>query len=274
MGLLSGYVAHEVGLQSTKKGLSIVRAGTRSVLNDNHQGFSLGKRLSNCLPYYYRTLEGIVSDFALGDYALEAILSLATNAPTSDKYRQSHCGEILGSYYLEQEMGFRRLYSKLTMTTSNNTNVHKMDGLFVDISVDPYKFLFVEGKCSILPTEKTKSKSHRSGILSQMIDSLNKYQNEEPRFELTRIRDNLDKSFDSSVAEKIKRALMPPGPENLSFMGVSVTNSSTVNQGDDDFILSEPCDTPFDYKALIVTDLSALASEAYGFWDKIKQAVS
>jgi hypothetical protein len=76
---------------------------------------------------------------------------------------------------------------------------------------------------------KTLGKKHKSGILKQMIQSLNTYSVDDPRFEFARIRDNLAKNFAEEDQRKIRRDLTPPGPDNLKFLGISVTNAVTVN---------------------------------------------
>ncbi|WP_441228858.1 Hachiman antiphage defense system protein HamA [Tardiphaga sp. 20_F10_N6_6] len=270
---LSNYVATEAILTVADSKIVAVRGGSRAILKDEHEGYRLGKHISGKLPYHYRPMEGIVADFASGNSALEAVVDLAANAPTSEKFRNSHCGEILAAEFIESHLGYRRLYSKLTLTTSQNTNVHKMDGLFVKLTQSPVEFLFVEAKSSVLPTPLTKQKKHKSGILKQMVDSLDACSTDDPRFEFARIRDNLDKHFSPDDQAKIRSELTPPGPANLKFMGVSITNASTVNTGDDDFILSAPCVAPFSYYALVVTDLSELAAHAYGIWDAMIKAL-
>lgn len=271
---LKNYVAQELVLAPTASGVTAVRDGYRTVFADEHKGYSLGKYLTGQLPQHYRTLEGIASDFGSGNSCLEAMLGMIACMPTVASFQNSHCGEIAAAHFVEEILGYRRLYSKLTMTTSENTNAHKMDGLFVNTSCSPYEYLFVEAKSSILPTKTTKTKTHRSGILASMLKSLHTYDNNDPRFEFTRIRDNLESSFSKEEATKIKSDLTPPGPDNLKFLGISVTNASTVNKDDDDFILSEHCNIDFNYYALVVTDLAELAKDAYGRWAKIKAAAA
>jgi hypothetical protein len=270
---LSAFIASEIVLSVSNGKLVSVRAGTRAVLHDEHKGYTLGKHISGQLPYHYRPVKGIVDDFASENSALEAILDLAATAPTCPSFRNSHCGEILAAHFIESQLGYKRLYSKLTLTTSQNTNVHKMDGLFVKTGRQPFQYLFIEAKTSILPTTSTPTKKHKSGILSQMIGSLNAYSSDDPRFEFARIRDNLTKSFPDADQQRIRSDLTPPGPENLKLVGVSVTNASTVNADDDDFILTAPCSAPFDYYALVVTDLASLAAESYSYWDAVKKAL-
>ncbi|MCA1549695.1 DUF1837 domain-containing protein [Bradyrhizobium sp. BRP19] len=215
-----------------------------------------------------------MTDFVSGNSALEAVLDLAANAPTSPSFRNSHCGEILAAHFIESQLGYRRLYSKLTLTSSENTNVHKMDGLFTNTGHQPFRYLFVEAKTSILPTAATRTRKHKSGILSQMIGSLNTYSLDDPRFEFARIRDNLTENFSEAEQRQIRSDLTPPGPADLKLLGVSVTNASTVNRDDDDFILTASCAAPFDYYALVVTDLASLAAESYGYWDALKKALT
>jgi hypothetical protein len=272
VGSLKNYIAQEAELVLKDGALKAIRTGARVVLVDDHKGYTLGKHLANELPYYYRTVEGITADFSTGHHALEAILAMAATLPTSASFQNSHCGEILAAHFIEDQLGFKRLYRKLTLLTSQNTNAHKMDALFVDTKSDPFTYLFVEAKSSVLPTKSTPAKSHRSGILKQMIESLNGYANDDPRFEYARIRDNLEKTFNPDVASRIRDDLIPPGPDNLKVMGVSITNAATVNQIDDDFILSAACGIPFDYHALVVTDLAVLAKDAFGYWEKVKAA--
>ncbi|MGY4509325.1 Hachiman antiphage defense system protein HamA [Bradyrhizobium sp. USDA 3650] len=244
------------------------------MLHDQHKGYKLGKHLSGQLPYHYRPTKGIADDFTSENSALEAILDLAATAPTSTTFRNSHCGEILAAHFVESQLSYRRLYSKLTLTTSQNTNVHKMDGLFVKTSQPHFEYLFVEAKTSILPTKKTPTKKHKSGILSQMLTSLNAYAADDPRFEFARIRDNLTANFSEADQKQIRSDLTPPGPSNLKLLGVSVTNASTVNPDDDDFILTASCGAHFDYYALVVSDLASLAAESYGYWDAVKAALA
>lgn len=270
---LKNYIVTETTL-TISNGTKSVRSGVRSILKDEHNNYTLGKHLSGQLPYYYRTVESILLDFEAEHSALEATIDLVSTAPNSPKFRNSHCGEILCAHFVESQLGYRRLYSKLTMTTSEDTNAHKMDGLFVRTTSTPFEYLFLEAKTSILPTTKSPAKTHRSGILKKMIESLNKFHDEDPRFELTRIRENLQKAFSEQDQTLIRKDLTPPGPINMQLLGMSVTNEHTVNSDDDNFILSEPCAAAFGYRAITVTNLAELSKEAYGYWDAVKDALT
>lgn len=272
MSKLQKFYASETLVSVSDTSVSTLRSGFRTILSDSDGKVSLHKYLSGQLPYFYRKMESIVEDFESEHSALELMLDLMAAAPTTQSFRNSHGAEILAAHHIQEKLQYRRLYSKLTMTTSQDTNAHKMDALFVDTAIDPYRYIFVEAKSSILPTASTKTKTHRSGILKHMIASLSSYKAEEPRMELIRIRENLQSGFSEEERKQILSDLRAPGPE-LNYIGISVTNSVTVNEKDDDFILSVPCGVEFDYHAIVVTDLESLAKESYSIWDTVKDAI-
>lgn len=267
---LSNFVYETVELKNQNKSLSAIRSGFRSYIKKDSND-KLAKHLAGQIPYFYRSPDKIADDFKGRHDALESIYDLVAKLPDSPKFRNSHCGEILCAIYLTDILGFKMLYSKLTLLTAENTNIHKMDAMFVDTSSNDYKYFFVEAKCSILPTTKTKTKTHKSGILKQMISSLDNYKESDKRFDFTTIRDNLDKeTFTTEEAKKIKKELFPPGP-NLSYIGMAAINEITVNQNDDNYILSESCAKDFTFRAVVVSDLGSLAHNAYSAWDFIKE---
>jgi hypothetical protein len=260
---LGVYVAGTVALNPSNSSVTLVRSGSRITLKEEHDGHPLSRYIAGQIPYYYREPKAIGADFAARHDALEMILALFSQSPTTAKFQNSHCGEILSSIFLEDVVGYRRLLCKLTLTTAEDTNVHKMDGFFVKTTCDPFQYLFVEAKTSILPTDKTKFSGHRHGILKQMITSLGAYDKVDERFDFTRIRDNLEQGFSPSEAKQIRSDLVPPGPSNASYVGVAVTNKQTIDQGDDDYILSAASNKKFDFYGLVVVDLKQLAQESY-----------
>jgi hypothetical protein len=267
---LSTYVVSEYALTASDTTVTVVREGRRAHLTERSADKLLCHHLAGQLPYFYREPTKLAAEFAtqMADRrnALDLLYDLAVKMPTTPKFQQSHCGEILSALFLEEIFGLRRLMCKLTLTTAENTNVHKMDGFFVDTKTEPFTFYAVEAKSSILPTPATPAKGHRYGILSQMIKSLANYGAVDERFDFTTVRDNLEASFNDAEAKAIRSALFPPGPKNLVRLGMAVINESTVDQKDDDFILTEKCTVPFNFRAITVSDLSGLARLAY---DKI-----
>lgn len=264
MSSLHKYLVEEVSLTCSATTATIVRSGIRCTLTDEHNGRPLHRFLSGQLPYYYRSPEKIAEDFRSRRDALDMTADLVVKLPRTDKFQQSHCGEILCSLYLEHVLHLRRLYSKLTLTTAEDVNVHKMDAFFVDTKQTPYVYYAVEAKSSVMPTSSTKKfRGHRYGILRQLITSLDGYGTWDLRFDLTAIRDNLESTFTPDESKVIRNDLVPPGPEHLVHLGMAAVNNSTVTQDDDDYILTTPCSKEFNYRALVVADLASLAQQAF-----------
>jgi hypothetical protein len=268
---IGAFLKDEIEIVIKGNKAQVHRKGWRSTLDCTPSERDLPRYLGGKIPYFYRDSEKIAADFAARHDALDIVVDLATKAPTSENFQQSHCGEIMTALYLEDVLKLRMLYSKLTLTTSENTNVHKMDGFFVDTTTDPFTFYAVEAKTSILPTPKTPFQGHRYGILKSMIDSLEKYGADDKRFDFTLIRDNLSQaSFSPEEAKKIKKDLIPPGPAQLVNLGMAAVNESTIVGLDDEYILTEKCALSFNFRSLVVVDLAKLSKKAYGHVAKFK----
>lgn len=264
---LHNYIKKDYVLQVSSAALSAIREGRRAHLDEDSNGLPLAHHLAGQLPYFYRDPQKLAKEFAAEmakrRNALDLLYDLTVKMPTTAKFRQSHCGEILSALFLEEVLHLRRLMCKLTLTTAEDTNAHKMDGFFVDTSTDPLTFYAVEAKSSILPTVSTAARGHRYGILRQMISSLENYGAVDERFDFTTIRDNLEESFDAAERKAIMSELFPPGPKSLVRLGIAVINECTVDQKDDDYILTESCAVDFTFRAVTVTDLSGLSEAAY-----------
>ncbi len=148
------FLIDEVEITITESAAEIVRQGWHSFLECTQSNRDLAYYLAGQYPWFYRSPEKVSEDVLGRCNALDLFYDLAIKAPTNPKFQQSHCGEILAALYLEDVLGFRRLYSKLALTTSENTNVHKMDGFFVDTKQSPYLYIAVEAKSSIMPNKQ------------------------------------------------------------------------------------------------------------------------
>lgn len=262
-----------VELVHSGSGTTALRKGFRSRLGENVNGHELVAIVAGQIPYFYRQPDKIAADFKARHDAIEMIYDLAIKVPTSEKFQTSHFGEILSALYLESVLHLKRLYCKLTLLSSENTNAHKMDGLFVDTSTNPFSFFAVEAKTSILPTSATPFKGHRFGILKQMVASLHGYTEEDKRFDFVAIRDSLENHFTESEAAQIRKDLIPPGPL-LSYIGMASINEATVCSEDDSFILTEPCQRDFVFHSITVIDLAIAAKKSFEQVLKLKQVKS
>ena len=261
---LTNFLADEATLSVSNVHLTAVRDGTRTTFSDGHRPHDLVSHLSGQLPYFYRAPAQIAKDFASRLNALEVLADLIVKLPTTERFQRSHCGEILAALFLEDVLGLTRLYAKLSLSTSQNTNVHKSDGLFVDLNQRPHVYYAVEAKSSIQPTGASRFRGHRNGILRQLLQSLEHYSDSDKRFDLTLARDNLEVSnIGDAQRDEIRRDLIPPGPKNLVHLGVASINASTISAADDDYILTAESAFAFDFHSLAVSDLRAITDAAY-----------
>lgn len=261
--MIDQFVADQLEISVSPAGGEAKRSGFRTFLSDACAYDQLWNYVAGQLPYYYREPITIAEDFRVRRHALENLRDLISRAPTAPEFQRSHFGEILSSLYIENVLGYSRLLSKLTLPTAENTNVHKMDAMFVNRATDPYEYVFVEAKCSIKPQDQSGRKSHRSGILRQMVESLGHYSDHDERFDFTTIRDHLERGFSTEEAQRIRQDLTPPGPYNLRYLGVACVTHETINQKDDDYILTVDSERSFDFQGIAVSDVLELADKAY-----------
>jgi hypothetical protein len=241
------------------------RSGWRRRVLEKKGNVYLSRVVSGHIPYFYRDPNKIASDFEEKYDALLNIADMMRTAPTTEKFRCSHFGEILSSIYIEQVLGYKILMRKLTQTTAENTNVHKMDIMCVDTTTTTFKYMWFEAKSSV----RNGKVNHKSGIYKQMRSSLAKYSSGDLRFDIVKICDNLSESdFSAEERRKIKSDLKRP--LQVSFQGIAVINDNTLSSVDDDSLLTEACPVSFDVRILVVSDLKRHAIEAFSRLDKIK----
>ena len=261
---LSDFATDLIRLSLSSTRPKALRCGKRSIIRDGEKPADLVHLLSGQLPYFYREPAKLAADFAARHNALEMIADLAIKLPSSNKFQRSHCGEILAALFLEDVLGLTRLYCKLSLVTAENSNVHMMDGFFVDLRKTPYTYYAVEAKCSIQPTGTSRFSGHRYGILRQLIQSLDSYTTLDKRFDLSLVRDHLEtNNFSVQQQTTIRRDLVPPGPKNFVYLGMASINQSTISTADDDYVLTAPCSAKFQFYSVAVSDLEHIADSSF-----------
>ena len=261
---LSDFTTELTQLSPSSSRLIAVRSGNRSIICNGQKLGELVHYLSGQIPYFYREPAMIAADFAARHHALEMIADLVVKLPSNPSFQRSHCGEILAALFLEDILGFTRLYCKLSLVTTENSNVHKMDGFFVDLRNTPYMYYAVEAKCSIQPTGNSRFSGHRYGILRQLVSSLDSYTTLDKRFDFSLVRDHLEtNNFSAQQQTTIRRDLVPPGPKNFVYLGVASINQSTISTADDDYVLTAPCSAKFQFYSVAVSDLKRIADSSY-----------
>jgi Cap4 SAVED domain len=108
-----------------------VRCVYSTTLANQKNRMPLAAYISEKAPYYYRKLPDLIKSIQDGLYVTFIKETLA-RLPTSDKFRESHFGEMLVSIFVEEIMNLRVIYSKLALLTAENANAFKMDLILYD----------------------------------------------------------------------------------------------------------------------------------------------
>ena len=108
----------------------------------------LEEYLADRAPMFYRSPEKIVETLDQG-YFLTAFREVVRRLPTSSHFRESHFGEILSAIFAQEILGWRLIYSKLRLTTAENSNPYKMDLLFFEPSRALPTIILAEVKSSM-----------------------------------------------------------------------------------------------------------------------------
>lgn len=267
---LHNYLHDEITMTISDTSIVPNRTGWFRRVNDTDGRMDLFRYVGGKLPYYYRKPENIAKDFMEEHDFLTAIAHMAVKPPQTEGFQSTHFAEILCCIYLREVLNYKILSRKLTQLTSEDTNVHKMDVMCVDVSQKPYRYLWVEAKSSRQTGQRVY---HNSGIYKQMRDSLTKYTDEDVRYDFVHICDNMSQAdFSEEERRIIRQDLLSPSGPPLVYHGMAVINIDTHEQSDVDKLLSEPCNTSFDVRLIALTDLKALAVEAYSFLEDTREA--
>lgn len=267
---LINYLHDEITLSIVNSSLQPVRSGWFRQVEDTDGRIDLFRYVGGKLPYYYRRPDNVAQDFLEEHDFLTAIAHMAIRTPTTENFKSTHFAEILCCIYLREVLGYKVLSRKLTQLTSEDTNVHKMDVMCVDVSTTPYRYIWVEAKSS---RQTGRRVYHNSNIYQQMRNSLANYDVDDMRYDFAHICDNMS-SADFSDAERriIRQDLLSPTGPDVIFHGMAVINIDTHEQDDVDGLLSTPCPTNFDVRIIALTDLRAIAVEAYQLLEDARNA--
>lgn len=213
-----------------------VRVVYRSELLESGSEYSLSEYMQDRVPLFYQTPDNIASRLKDG-YFLTAFREALAKLPNSKSHQTSHFGEIVAAVFAEEVLNLRRLYSKLTLLTAENSNAYKMDLVLYDPSKDPYELVLAEVKCSpqvkSAPAKKVTKKATTRGAKTKkrscyvsIFDSLNKYQDDDRRYDLAAAHARLDDLPDED-REPVRRALMPYSTSPVRYAAFAVIDKST-----------------------------------------------
>lgn len=257
-GLLHFIHAKREEVNGIKVGVRLVY---RSVFIREGVNHKLDDYIADKAPLFYRSLDSILADLKSG-FFLTAMKSTLAKLPTSDSFQESHFGEIVAGIFVEEVLGLRRLYSKLSLLTAENANAYKMDLVMYDPASDPVKFVFGEVKCSPKCAMEGLPANHDKSCFADIFNSMNKYSEVDREFDLTAARDNIVNIPDEDQI-KIREALKPYSNSIVAYAGFAVIDSSTYSNDEAQVLRTRTNAKPFEVDLICMESFSEIATSVY-----------
>lgn len=220
-------------------------------------------------PLFYRNPDKIAESFGDG-FFLTAIKETLAKLPTAENFQSSHFGEIAACIFAEEVIGLKKIYSKLSLNTSENQNALKMDLLFYKPNTSPIEFYFGEVKSSPKDAEDGLPADHHLSCYSSLFNSLRTYTDEDLAFDLAAIKDNLD-NLPSKDREEIRKALMPYAPsKKINFIGFAIIDLSTKNETEIPVLGTRKNPKHFEVDLICLESYKEISKEVFNKFKKLK----
>lgn len=219
-------------------------------------------------PLFYRSPDQI-TDMLNEGYFRTAFYDVLRQLPKSTHFHNSHFGEILSAIFAETVIGWRPIYSKLKLLTTENSNPYKMDLVFFVPNQDTPTFVLGEVKSSM--KSKVPADHHKSCYAS-LFNSLRNYSEEDLQYDLTAARDNIN-ALPENERDIVKTALMPYQDRKILYAGFSVIDTNTRDENETTVLATRKSPKTFDIDLLCVDDLSAVSKSTYTMLDEMRHHV-
>jgi hypothetical protein len=209
--------------------LRVTESDCRSVhlscIASRSDGLILSDYVADRAPLFYRKLESVIKDLEVGLF-LTAFRDTLAKIPPAESFQESHFGEIVAGLFAEEIGQLRRLYSKLSLLTAENSNAYKMDLVLCNPAASPTEFIFGEVKSSPKSASEGSPPGHDKSCYPSLFESFNKYEEGDLQFDLTAARDNIG-HLPSDEGQRIKDALLPYGERTLKYAGFVIIDTDT-----------------------------------------------
>jgi len=224
----------------------------------------LAKYISSKAPLFYRNLDKIASEMASSQHFGAVIKETLARIPIEPSYRESHFCEIVSGIFAEEVVGLKRIYSKLTLLSAENSNAYKMDLVLFRPNTDPLEFVFGEVKSS----HKTSiPPNHHKSCFADLFNSFNGYKAADLNFDLGAAQDHVE-ALPSDEREKVKAALRPYGNRIVTYAGYIVIDSSTFLIEEAKVLGTRKNDKEFDVDLICVETLKDVSSGTFSILDQ------
>lgn len=243
-----------------------------SELSRNANGISLEHYMAEKVPLFYRHVDSIARTLEQG-YFLSAIQETLLKLPTSEHFRESHFGEIASAVFADEVMGLRKVYSKLRLLTSENSNAYKMDLVLYDPETDPVELLFAEVKSSPKTADEGLPAGHDSSCFASIFTSLNGYADRDLKFDLTAANDHLE-SLPCAEQERLRTALMPYSSTPKRYVAFAIIDTSTKCDDEVAVLATRRNDKKFDVDLVCMEGFPHIAQAVYEKLERLRELSS
>jgi hypothetical protein len=214
------------------------------------------------MPSFYRNPSKLLAALS-DDYFITAVRETLNRLPGADTFRESHFAEVCSAIFAQDILGLKRLYSKLSLLTSENANAFKMDLLLVEPDSDPLMFIFGEVKSSTKVIKNGVPASHDKGCFADLFRSFNEYDDNDMDFDLAAAKDRIE-DLPQPLRDRVKTALEPYGTRHVSYAGFIVIDSSTSCDAETAVLATRKNKKSFDVDLLRVQTLPVAIEKSYG----------
>jgi len=231
----------------------------------------LADYIADKAPYLYRKLDKIIESIKDG-YFLTALKETLAKVPTAETFQSSHFGEIAACLFAEEVIGLKKIYSKLTLNTSENQNALKMDLLFYKPNTNPVEFYFGEVKSSPKDQDDGLPPQHDKSCFASLFNSLRDYSDSDLQFDLTSVKDNLD-GLPEDEREMLRKALMPYGNRKVNYIGFVVIDCSTKDDNEIPILGTRKNEKDFNVDLICIEGYKEIAKKTFEKIENIKKTL-
>ena len=232
----------------------------------------LSTYIADKLPLFYRDPEAIANRLRDGVF-LTPFKETLRRLPSAESFQESHFGEIAAALYAEDVLGLRRLYSKLTYLSAQNSNAYKMDVVLCDLSVDPVELVFAEVKSSMKSADEPGPPYHSESCYANIFQSFNAYSDEDREFDLQSANDHLQ-GFQPDDRQRVIDALKPYRAPRVRYAAFAIIDAGTRDDGDMSVLATRRNDKSFVVDVVGIETLPQVVEDTWEYLSRIREALN
>lgn len=249
-----------------------VRIVHYSEIIHQENGNKLSSYIADRAPLFYRKVSDITNGLGEG-YFVTPLKEVLARIPTSESFRSSHFGEITCSIFTEEVMGLKKLYSKLSLLTAENSNAYKMDLVLYNPKTDPLEFVFGEVKSSPKTAKDCYPAGHDKSCYADVFNSLNEYDENDLQFDLSTAKGQIDEIAEPEKS-KLRKWLKPYANPKITYAGFAIIDLSTKNDDEMSVLGTRKNKKNFDIEVVCIEGYPSVAEAVFKKLEALKVACS